>query len=461
MRYIFYDTETTGLKAPFDQILQFAALEVDENLEEVSSINLRCRILPHIIPSPAALLITRVDPSTLSTSNYSHLEMIQHICKWVSERSPSMVIGHNSIEFDENFLRQALYQCLHPVYLTNTNGNARGDTMRMAQAVSVYAPGTINVPLSEKGNPSFKLGPLTRANNIDFDDTDAHDALADVRATLELARLLRKCSPEIFEQMLRNASKKNAIEFMKIQHYFCSTSFNRGRQATHLVSAIATKPNDDGQMAVFDMAHAPSAYLNASVEQIRELMNGPDRVIRVVAANKQPIICDTTIGHRLLSASNFSPDQLTEHVRTLREAKEFRARVAEALGQYYEEKEPSEHIEERIYEGFPSGQDARLMEEFHRTAPESKHTLCQQFEDIRFTEFGLRLIYAENPDHLPPSERDRLNTLYKGRFHSNDEVAWMTFTKARADIDRLRAEGQGNQALLSSIEMYINTLAQR
>ena len=34
MRFVFYDTETTGLQTAFDQILQFAAICTDENFEE-------------------------------------------------------------------------------------------------------------------------------------------------------------------------------------------------------------------------------------------------------------------------------------------------------------------------------------------------------------------------------------------------------------------------------------------
>lgn len=37
MAYIFYDTETTGLSAGFDQVLQFAALVTDDDLNVVEA----------------------------------------------------------------------------------------------------------------------------------------------------------------------------------------------------------------------------------------------------------------------------------------------------------------------------------------------------------------------------------------------------------------------------------------
>ena len=58
MPYVFYDTETTGTDTVFDQILQFAAIRTDDDLNELERFSLRCRLLPHIIPSPIALLLT-------------------------------------------------------------------------------------------------------------------------------------------------------------------------------------------------------------------------------------------------------------------------------------------------------------------------------------------------------------------------------------------------------------------
>ena len=44
MRYIVYDTETSGLSTTFDQIFQFAAVLADEELNEVVSFVLRRRM---------------------------------------------------------------------------------------------------------------------------------------------------------------------------------------------------------------------------------------------------------------------------------------------------------------------------------------------------------------------------------------------------------------------------------
>ena len=75
MPYVFYDTETTGIETAFDQILQFAAIKTDNNFVELDRFDIRCRLLPHIVPSPGALRVTKVTPAMLTDANLpSHFE---------------------------------------------------------------------------------------------------------------------------------------------------------------------------------------------------------------------------------------------------------------------------------------------------------------------------------------------------------------------------------------------------
>ena len=58
MAFVFYDTETTGSETFYDQILQFAAIRTDSDLKEIGRFEICCRIQPHILPSPGALIVT-------------------------------------------------------------------------------------------------------------------------------------------------------------------------------------------------------------------------------------------------------------------------------------------------------------------------------------------------------------------------------------------------------------------
>ena len=137
MTFVFYDTETTGTDTAFDQILQFGAIRTDDDLNEIDRFEIRCRLLPHIVPAPMALKVTGITPEMLTGPALpSHYEAMRQVHAKLSDWSPSVFVGYNSISFDENLLRQAFYQTLQPIYLTNTGGNTRADMLRIAHAVA-------------------------------------------------------------------------------------------------------------------------------------------------------------------------------------------------------------------------------------------------------------------------------------------------------------------------------------
>ena len=64
--YLFYDIETTGLNKAFDQVLQFAAIRTDLQLNEIERHDLKVKLRPDVIPSPQAILTNRKSPSDFS-----------------------------------------------------------------------------------------------------------------------------------------------------------------------------------------------------------------------------------------------------------------------------------------------------------------------------------------------------------------------------------------------------------
>lgn len=191
MTFVFYDTETTGTDTAFDQILQFGAIRTDDDLNEIDRFEIRCRLQPHIVPAPMALKVTGIRPGMLLDPVLpSHYEAMRQVHAKLSDWSPSVFVGYNSISFDENLLRQAFYQTLQSIYLTNTGGNTRADMLRIAHAVAVYAPNAIAIPLGDAGQQVFRLDRLSPANG--FDHAKAHDAMGDVDATIHLAKLVRE-----------------------------------------------------------------------------------------------------------------------------------------------------------------------------------------------------------------------------------------------------------------------------
>jgi exodeoxyribonuclease I len=271
MAYVFYDTETTGTNLVFDQILQFAAILTDDDLNERERFEIRCRLLPHIIPAPGAIRATRIDTALLSDSSLpSHYEatctIAQRLCSW----SPAVFIGYNSLGFDEALLRQTFFQNLKPIYLTNTNRNTRADTYRLVQAASIYAHDSIGIPVTSDGRLTRRLDAIAPANG--FNQHNAHDALGDVEATIYMARLIRQTAPKIWSAMMQLSSKPGAIQRVLSGQILSFTEFYHGKSYSWPVVGCGQNPEYDAQLGLFDLQYNPDDYLDLSVEELVEVM---------------------------------------------------------------------------------------------------------------------------------------------------------------------------------------------
>lgn len=179
--YLFYDIETTGLNKCFDQVLQFAAIRTDSKLNELVRHEIKVKLNADVVPSPTALI----------THNISVQEMQQGACEYEAIREiyklmnqPGTIsLGYNTLGFDDEFLRFSFHRNLLPPYTHQyANGCGRMDILPMLAMYYLYKKDVLQWP----GN--LKLETLNAANQLV--DGNAHDAMVDVKITLELARRL-------------------------------------------------------------------------------------------------------------------------------------------------------------------------------------------------------------------------------------------------------------------------------
>ena len=179
MSFVVYDVETTGLNKRFDQIVQFAAVLTDTDLNVKDRIELGCRLMPHVIPSPKAMHVTglRIE-QLLDASLPSHYEMAAEVRRILESWRPTLFLGFNSLSFDEEFLRQAFYLSLYNPYLTNTSGNARADVLTLCRMTAALRPNVLKPATDDDGRKVFRLKLLAEANGIAA--PTSHRAMADV-----------------------------------------------------------------------------------------------------------------------------------------------------------------------------------------------------------------------------------------------------------------------------------------
>ena len=457
MTFIFYDTETTGLTAGFDQILQFAAIVTDDELDSIEEVNLRCRLLPHVVPSPGAFVITGVRPSAVAKADLSHYEMVRKIRTVIERYTPAIIVGYNSISYDEAMLRQAFYQTLNPVYLTNTGGNTRMDILKVAHAASEYAPDVLQVPLNAKGRPTFKLGLLAEANNLLHED--AHEAMSDTVVTLGLARLVRDRAPAVWNAMQQTRSKSGALSILSNSEVFCATE-KAFKQPSILATRISANPDNPSEVAVFDLSHDPAQYLNISPEDLPGLLKASPRPIRIIKANQSPILVPHELCHDGVAGHGQSMNELRDKVGAIREHPTFGVNVGRAVADRYPPFDAPAYVEQRIFEGFPSRADGSLMEAFHASPWSERQGIVSRLQDDRLRELGERLIYLESPDVLQEGIRRRYDDWRNARIHAGPDVPWTTIGSAVEELTDLATSGDsGEGSLLQDIERHLTELS--
>ena len=69
---------------------------------------MRSSLKPGLIPEPGALLVNNTSPEMLVNQIYLIIPMIKELSKKLSEWSPAIFMGYNSIDFDEEFFENII-----------------------------------------------------------------------------------------------------------------------------------------------------------------------------------------------------------------------------------------------------------------------------------------------------------------------------------------------------------------
>lgn len=451
MDFVFYDLETTGISPEFDQPLQFAAIWTDENFVERERINIRCRLAPHILPSPQALVVTRVAPDHLiDPSLPSLLDFAQQVAELTERWSPSIWVGYNTMKFDEEVLRQTFYQNLLPnVYATQFNGNTRFDVLPAVYAAFVRDPDLFAWPADDTGRRSFKLDRLAPANG--FNAHNAHDALGDVEATIHLARQFASQSPALWAELLQAAHKAQVQSKLEtFRPLELVTRFGGGEPRAYTGCFCGYSQGNNAQAAFFDLDAAdPAELITASDEALFAAVDGTPKIIRGISTNKAPALLDL-------------PAPSAEHLRRagiIADAPEFRRRVGAAMAaRFVEDPEaPPKPVEKQIYGAFYSNADKQLLQEFHRADWPRRQEVVASLSDPRLRQLGRRLVAFHSPALLNAEETMRFNAYLREKWSADDtpETEWMTVSKAKAAIDALRIQEAASVAELDAITAFI------
>ncbi len=187
--FLFYDIETSGLNPAFDQVLTFASIRTDLNLNEIDREAITIQLRRDIVPSPKAFLTHGLSLEELS-AGLCEYEAAKRIHQLVN--TPNTIsIGYNSLGFDDEFLRFLFYRnLLDPYSHQYGQGCSRMDILPVAVIYKVFHPRNVKWPKVD-GKSSLKLELISKENKF-LTTGRAHEAMSDVESLIGLSKLLIK-----------------------------------------------------------------------------------------------------------------------------------------------------------------------------------------------------------------------------------------------------------------------------
>lgn len=434
MALVLYDTETTGLSRHFDQIIEFAALRVNDDFEVEDRFETSCRLQPHIVPTPSALHLNEGSYSELtSPSRRSHFEMICEIHHRFSGWSPAAFIGYNSIHFDEEFLRHAFYQCLLEPYVTSI-GNARGDVLKLVRAVSKLRPDVLPAAYGADGRRSMKLHEVAIA--CGFKSIGAHEAMVDVEAMLWVVKVIAHGAPEIWSNFMRFSTKAAAQEFLQEEDVFVSFEAETAGQGFRLLTAFGQHPVQSARRYCLDLTFSVDAIRGASDHELVELFKQRKGPLSRVKTNASPLLFPL---YEVLDST--FPEAVEEDVLRLARIIHTDKGLVRRLNAAAFAAEPvyggSPHVEQQLYDRFIPDIDKALMQQFHAVPWDLRPDVVARFSDDRLRRLGQRAIYFEMPHLLPEKARTTLDEAVRGRWTADATAPWTTASSALLDMDAI------------------------
>lgn len=454
MGFVFFDVETTGTDRRYDQILQFAAILTDGELVEQDRAEFGCRLLPHVVPAPGALLATRQSIRSITDPSLpSHYEMMVAVARQLEAWSPAVFAGWNSIAFDEEMLRQALFQSLHPPYLTSLHGNGRVDVMRAARAATLLAPGALTMARRSDGRSTFTLEAFARANGVAH--SSPHQAISDVEATLGIASAIEQRAPEAWSAVLRFCRKAPVADLLADGTPLGLVDVDGGEPVILPVVALGVDPGRANAFLVQDLRHDPVA-IPLKERDARPSWSLPS-YLRRIAANGCPVLLSLD----QLDWPGEWPDETTVAARADAAIAD-RSAVGRLLVEHAWSAPPaSEHVERRLHGGFYGPSDLERLRDFHGADWASRTDLINSFDDGRLRRLARRLVLQHAPERLPDDQRERMEAASADRLRANgvDGREWRTL--AQADAEAVQLAGASDAAGREILDEFRTWLAAR
>ncbi|WP_286239664.1 exodeoxyribonuclease I [Neptuniibacter halophilus] len=472
LTFFWHDYETFGADPKRDWPVQFAGVRTDEQLNIIEEpVMFYCRPSEDQLPQPEACLITGITPQQAMGEGVCEAEFFALVHEQLA-RPGTCGVGYNSIRFDDEVTRYGLYRNFFDPYAREWQNNcSRWDIIDMLRLTRALRPEGINWPEYEDGSPSLRLEDLTKANGIDHGH--AHDALSDVYATIEMAKLVREKQPKLYNYVVNNRSKQAIQKLIDPQSHkpvlHISSRYPTDLGNAAVVSPLALHPVNKNGVLVWDLRYSPEPLMQLPVEEIRRLLYTPQAelgegdpriALKQVHINKCPIIAPAGMLNKEEAARmQIDGDVCRTHLQMIRSF----TGLAEKVADIYSESpfESDADPDQMLYSGgFFSPSDRQLMDQVRHAGPEELALLDLPFQDPRLEEMLLRYKARNCPAVLSQEELQQWEE-YRRRKLLQGEGGHLTMERFYQRLNELYSQAdldENKKHILEELAVYAEAI---
>lgn len=463
----WHDYETFGVDPKRDRAVQFAGVRTDFDFNVIGApLVIYCKPTEDTLPQPEACVVTGITPQLAIEKGVCEAEFIAAIHDEISKQG-TCTLGYNNLRFDDEVTRNLLYRNFYDPYAREwKNGNSRWDLIDLVRTMHALRPEGIKWPVNEEGKVSLRLDRLTIENGIEH--AAAHDALSDVYATIELAKLIKQAQPRLFQFLLDNRGKKAVSSLLQLGSFkpviHVSGMYGTDKQCLAVVLPICQHPTNNNGVIVYDLSNQPDELLRLSAEEIHmrlftakaDLPEGIDRIpLKTVHINKCPVVAPINVLRPEDSLRlDINIEQAIMHANMIEGGTTLVNKIKDVFS-ISMEYEPITDPDLMIYSGgFFTARDKAISDEIRGLKVDQLSHYEIVSDDDRLTEMFFRYKARNYPEALSNVERERWLNFCHSRLADEGRNGFIGFSEYEKILSELAPQEGIDSHLMSSLQEY-------
>jgi len=425
-------------------------------------VNLLVRMTDDVLPSPDAIMVTKITPQQTRSDGISESEFAEFLLNEVFTPS-TIAVGYNNIRFDDEFVRHTLWRNFRDPYEWSwADERSRWDLLDVVRLVRALRPDGIEWPVVD-GKATNRLELLAKENKLEH--TQAHDALSDVEALIQVAKLLKEKQPKMWEYLLKMRDKREVAKLVNVDdpQPFVYASGRYPAEFEKTTVALPLAPSQKpGAVIVYDLRVDPTEWAEKSLDELSKIANASYEErkgdgfaplpIKELSFNRCPAVAPIgTLDESTKKRLQLDMSKIETNFNYLRKNRGLVDKLVAAINSRPDFTSDSD-VEGQLYDGFTPDADRARVRAVAAASAEDLADFHPTFIDERLPELLLRYKARNFPTALSEDEQKKWEEYRAAKFQREIPrfMESLTHLAKTSDIDDF---------LLQELQLWAESIA--